>query len=113
MSGSVQVVVLLPLLLGIFLLLSQWALVAWAEATALAAAQQGASNASRWGSDGRAGQAAAREVAANGSLADVRVQVTRGSAHTTVTVEGTAVALVWQRSVSATVVVPSERLTRG
>ena len=42
LSGSVQLAVLLPFALGIFLLLLQWSLVTWAEATALAAAQEAA-----------------------------------------------------------------------
>ena len=42
MSGSVQTVIVLPVALGLFLLLLQWSLVGWADATALAAAQQGA-----------------------------------------------------------------------
>lgn len=111
MSGSVQVAVLLPLTLGIFLLLLQWSLVAWADATALAAAQQGASSAARLGSDTADARAEAGVVAGNGSLRSVRVTVQRGTRQTTATVSGTVVTVLWTRQVSKTVVVTSERLT--
>lgn len=113
MSGSVQVSLLLPVALGIFLLLLQWSLVAWADATALAAAQQGAASAAALGGDRLEGQAEAAAVAGNGALSGVTVRVERGSRQTRATVSGRAVSLIWPREVSQTVVVTTERLTNS
>ena len=111
MSGSVQVTLLLPVALGIFLLLLQWSLVSWADATALAAAQQGAAVTARLDATAGQGRAEARAVADNGSLSAVSVSVDQGRARTSVTVTGRAMSVLWGRSVSRTVVVPTERLT--
>ncbi len=111
MSGSVQVAVLLPVAIGVFLLLLQWSLVAWADATALAAAQQGAAVTSRLDGDRGAGISEAAAAADNGSLSGVSVSVHRGAGRTTATVSGRAISLLWPREVSRTVVVPNERLT--
>lgn len=111
MSGSVQVAVLLPVAIGVFLLLLQWSLVAWADATALAAAQQGAAVTSRLDGDRSAGISEAAAAADNGSLNEVTVSVHRGAGRTTATVSGRAISLLWPREVSRTVVVPNERLT--
>jgi len=111
LSGSVQVTLLLPVALGIFLLLLQWSLVSWADATALAAAQQGAAVSARLDGSEEQGAAEAREVAGNGALGPVSVAVDRGPFSTSVTVKGPARAILWGRSVSRTVTVPTERIT--
>ena len=111
MSGSVQLAVLLPLAVGIFLLLLQWSLVSWAEATALAAAQESAAQAAALDGTVADGQAAGRDVAANGSLSEVAVAVDRGARQTTATVSGRAVAVLWPQRVTRTVVATTERVT--
>ncbi len=111
LSGSVQLAVLLPFALGIFLLLLQWSLVTWAEATALAAAQEAArTTAVHDGSEG-AGRGAGADVAGNGSLTGVHVVVDRGPRRTTATVTGTAVVVLWPRAVSQTASAATERVT--
>lgn len=111
LSGSVQAVVLLPLSIGILLSLLQWSLQYWAESTALAAAQQGVAVAAAY--DGRPGdgEAAAAEVAGNGSLSQVRVSISRGVRTTTATVTGRAVVIVWPREIRKTVTAATERVT--
>ncbi|MDO5677389.1 MAG: TadE/TadG family type IV pilus assembly protein [Propionibacteriaceae bacterium] len=112
LSNSVQAAVLFPLGLAIFLGLVQWALVAWAESTAVAAAQQGAAVAARFEASGADGQAAALSAAGNGSLESVTVQVSRGASQTTATVSGRCVVVLWPMEISKTVVVSTERVTR-
>ena len=111
LSGSVQAVVLMPLTIGILFSLLQWSLQYWAESTALAAAQQGAAVASAYGGRPGDGEAAAADVADNGSLSDVRVSVSRGARTTTATVSGRAVVLLWPRPISTTVTTATERVT--
>lgn len=111
MSNSVQVVVLLPLAFGLFLTLLQWSLNSWAEATALAAAQHAATTSAALGAGEDDGRAAGDDVADNGALRDVVVQVRRGPRETTATVTGRAVTAVWPSTISRTVVVKTERLT--
>ena len=105
LSTSVQAALLFPFALGLFLALLQWGLVAWAESSALAAAQQGASVAGE-------GHAAALGVADNGSLTSVTAHVERGARETRATVTGRAVVVLWPREVSKTIVVNTERVTR-
>lgn len=111
MSGSVQAVVLLPFAFTILLLLIQWALVAWADATALAAAQEAAARAAALGGSPAEGRAAGLGVAGNGSLHHVRVEVLRGAQETSATVTGQAMALVWPREIEMTAVAATERVT--
>lgn len=111
LSNSVQAAVLFPLGMGLFLALLQWGLVAWAETSAIGAAQHGAAVAARHGSTAGEGQLAAFHAADNGSLHAVSVQVVRGSRDTTATVTGRAVVVLWPREVSKTVVVTTERVT--
>ncbi len=111
LSGSVQAVVLLPLTIGILLSLLQWSLQYWAESTALAAAQQGVAVASAYDGRWADGEAAAAEVAGNGSLSGVRVSITRGARTTTATVSGRAVVVIWPRQISKTVTAATERVT--
>ncbi|AQP47026.1 hypothetical protein BW730_05355 [Tessaracoccus aquimaris] len=66
MSGSVQAVILLPAALGIFLLLVQWSMLAWADAVALAAAEHGAAVTAVHGGTESDGRLAAQEAAGEG-----------------------------------------------
>lgn len=111
LSGSVQTVVILPVTLGILLLLIQWSLVSWADATALAAAQEAAAVAAPVGASVAEGQAAGTAVAGNGSLTGAEVSVSRVGDRIHATVRGRAVQVLWPREVSSTVVLTAERLT--
>ncbi|HMQ65964.1 MAG TPA: pilus assembly protein [Arachnia sp.] len=111
LSGSVQLAVLLPFAIGIFLLLLQWSLVTWAEATALAAAQESARAAAAYDGSEAVGAASGAGVAGNGSLTGVKVIVDRGPRQTTATVTGTAVVVLWPRAVSQTASAATERVT--
>ncbi|MBB1509216.1 TadE/TadG family type IV pilus assembly protein [Tessaracoccus sp. MC1756] len=113
LSNSVQAALLFPVGLGLFLALLQWAMVSWAEGSAIAAAQQGASVAAVEGNTAGEGRAAALQAAANGSLTGVTADVTRGARLTTATVTGRAVVVVWPRDISRTVVVTTERVTQS
>lgn len=112
LSNSVQAALLFPVGLGIFLALLQWGLVAWAESSAMSAAQQGAAVAARYGSTVGEGRASALTAADNGSLSAVSVEVHRGARQTTATVQGRAVTVLWPRDVAKTVVVATERVTQ-
>ncbi|MCG6566484.1 TadE/TadG family type IV pilus assembly protein [Tessaracoccus sp. ZS01] len=113
LSNSVQAALLLPVGLGLFLALLQWAMVSWAEGSAIAAAQQGASVAAVEGATAGEGRAAALQAASNGSLTGIAAEVTRGARLTTATVTGRAVVVVWPRDISRTVVVTTERVTQS
>lgn len=111
LSNSVQVSVLLPLTLGIFLGLLQWSLNAWGEATALAAAQAASASAAALGATEADGVTAAADVHRNGALSAVSVDVRRGTTTTTATVTGRPTLVLWPSSITRTVTVPTERLT--
>lgn len=110
-SGSVQLALLLPFAVGIFLLLLQWSLVTWAEATALAAAQETARAAAVVDGSEAEGRDAGTRAAGNGSLTGVTVTVDRGARQTTATVTGKAVVVIWPREISRTAVAATERVT--
>ena len=113
LSGGVQLTLLFPLAFGVLLLTLQWAMVSWAESSALAAAQDGARTSAAVSGSVAAGETVARDAASNGSLENLRVTVTRGSTTTTVRVEGAAPSLLpgYKPMVSRTAEVPTERLT--
>ncbi len=115
LSNGVQVTLLFPVAFGMLLLTLQWALVAWADASALAAAQDGARVSAVMKGSEAAGESVAREAATNGSLDNIEVLVSRGAVLTTVTVRGTSQALLpgITPAVSKTAEVPTERLTRS
>lgn len=115
LSGGVQLTLLFPLAFTMLMLTLQWGLSAWADATALAAAQDGARVAAALGGNVDGGLTTARQAAANGALTDVNVEVERGMRHTTVTVMGRALAVIpgWNPEVNKTVRTPTERLTRS
>ncbi|MEZ5086446.1 MAG: TadE/TadG family type IV pilus assembly protein [Tessaracoccus sp.] len=111
-SNSVQLTVLFPLAFVIFLGVVQWALVSWAQASALAAAQDGAAVAAAFDGTTQAGQQAAQLAADNGSMGSFSVDVQRGPQQTRVTVRGTAHTLLPELmgTVEKTVDRPTERL---
>lgn len=115
LSGGVQVTLLFPLAFTMLMLTLQWGLSAWADATALAAAQDGARVAAAIGGSAVGGVSTAKEAATNGALTDLTVDVERGAMNTTVTVKGRALAVIpgWSPEVSKTVRTPTERLTRS
>ncbi len=112
LSGSVQTALLLPLVVGLFLAALQWGMIHWAEATALSAAQEAAVSAAR-GTQAQ-GVASAQQLAGNGSLSSVSIDVSRGTTTAVSVVSGEALRIVPLIDVtvekSATVTV--ERVTR-
>lgn len=115
LSNGVQVTLLFPVAFGILLLTLQWAMVSWADATALAAAQDGARAAAVIDGSAAVGESLAREASENGSLDAVAVVATRGATRTTVTVSGQAVSLLpgYSASIRKSAEAPTQRLTRG
>ncbi|RMB60114.1 pilus assembly protein [Tessaracoccus antarcticus] len=113
LSNGVQVTLLFPLAFGVLLLTLQWAMVSWAGATALAAAQDGARSAAAINGSAPAGQSTALAAADNGSLLGLDVTVTRTADRTTVTVSGLAPSVLpgFTSRVSKNAQVPTERLT--
>lgn len=115
LNNGVQVTLLFPVAFGMLLLTLQWAMVSWAGATALAAAQDGARAAALVNGSEAMGEALAREAADNGALNGVAVVINRGAVRTTVTVSGTAPAVLpgFSPAVRKTVEAPTQRLTRS
>lgn len=113
LSNSVQLTVLFPLAFLIFLTVVQWALVTWANSSALAAAQDGAAVASALDGSADAGREAAQLAADNGSMGSFTVEIRRDARHTVVTVRGVAHTLLPDLlgAVEKTVTRPTERLT--
>lgn len=111
-SAGPQWALLFPVAFGAFLLVLQWAVYAWAQASALAAAQDGAAQAATYQSTEKAGREVALRAADNGSLDGIQIVVTRGTAVTEVTVSGSAPSLLpgVDLVVSRTALVPTERL---
>lgn len=115
MSSSVQTTLLFPLVFAMFLATLQWAMIAWADATALAAAQDGARIAAAMHSNAAAGQAEAASAADNGSLTAVAATINRGPNNTTATVTGTALSVIpgYTPTITKTAQAPTERLTQS
>lgn len=113
LSSGVQVTLLFPLAFGVLLLALQWALVSWADATALAAAQDGARVASGIHGTTGSGRTTAAGAADNGSLTSIGVVVDRSGTQTAVTVSGHAISVVpgWNPAISRTASRPTERVT--
>ncbi|MDO5736305.1 MAG: pilus assembly protein [Propionibacteriaceae bacterium] len=114
LNNGVQYALLFPVALGILLLTLQWAMVSWADSTALAAAQDGARVAALANGSAVAGESIALDAAQNGSLNGVAVAITRGATRTSVTVTGSATSVLpgFAPQVSKTAEVATERLTR-
>lgn len=115
LSGSVQVSLLLPLVISIFLLAVQWAMMSWAQTTAHAAAQDAARAAAAYGASEAAGTQAAHDATTNGSLTDVSATVHRSGDTTSATVTGRALVVVplFPTDIRAEATTPTERLTDG
>lgn len=115
LNNGVQVALLFPVALGILLLTLQWAMLAWGEATALAAAQDGARAAAVIHGSDAAGETVAMAAADNGSLDSLAVTSDRGPRTTTVTVSGSVSGILpgFSTTIRRTAEMPTERLTRG
>lgn len=113
LSGGVQLTLLFPLAFSVLLLALQWSLVSWADASALAAAQDGARIAATHRGADADGVATAREASDNGSLSEVSVGISRQPGEVVVTVTGRAVSVVpgWSPAITRTARVPVERVT--
>lgn len=115
LSSSVQAALLFPLIILPLLAALQWSMLAWADATIQAAAQDGARQGAALGSNGSAGEATARAAADNGAVTAIRVTVSRGATTTTATVSGQALRVVplWPTDVSVTASAPTQRITNS
>lgn len=89
LSGSVQTALLLPLALGSLLGTLQWGMVAWADATAVAAVDQTLHTAAARGGDLSRAREAGLE-ATRGALSDASVKVWRSGSVVEAMVTGTA-----------------------
>lgn len=89
LSGAVQTALLLPLAIGLLLATLQWGMVAWANATAVAAVDRTLHAAAARGGDLVRAREAGSEVA-KGALSDVSVKVWRSGAVIEASVTGTA-----------------------
>lgn len=94
MSGSVQVTLLLPLAILVLLAALQWALLLWAESTAMAAAQDSARAAAVLGGSVADGREAGKRAIFNTAISDVTVTVDRAPTFTIAVVEGTAIRVL-------------------
>ena len=94
LSGSVQVTLLLPLAMLVLLAALQWALLLWAESTAMAAAQDSARAAAVLGGSATDGQEAGKRAIFNTAISDVTVTVDRAPTFTIAVVEGTAIRVL-------------------
>ena len=112
LSGSVQMALLFPLAVLVLLATLQWSLLLWAEAVALAAAQDSARAAAAFGGSSDDGQREGRRAASGGALTDVRVAITREPRWTTAVVTGRSVQLIplVNVTVQQTARVPTERV---
>lgn len=112
-SASTQTALLFPALFALMLVAMQWSLQLWADATALAAAQEGARRAAEYAATDDQGAAAARSALGNGAVNDARVVVHRTGAEVIAEVTGRPLSVVplWQGTVSQTVHAQIERLT--
>lgn len=113
LSGGIQLTLLFPLAFGILLLGLQWALSSWAEATALAAAQDGARAVAGFGGDASSARQAAHTATQNGSLSDVTVEVELSQTRVVVVVEGRPMSVVpgFTPTVTRSAHAPVERIT--
>ena len=100
LSGSVQVTLLLPLAMLVLLAALQWALLLWAESTAMAAAQDSARAAAVLGGSVEDGREAGKRAIFNTAISDVTVSVDRASTFTIAVVEGTAIRVLPMVSVT-------------
>lgn len=116
-SGTIQNVILLPLVFSVMFLGLQGALHYHARTVAIAAAQEGARAAGAEGGSGGDGSAAAASFVADAGGADVirevRITSQRSSTNATVTVTGRPLTVIpgWGLIVRQSATVPVERIT--
>ncbi len=115
LSGSVLTTILFPLVAAALWLAMQWAMITWAHATALAAAQDGARTTAALGATPGQGRTAALQAAGNGSLNQITIDATRGSTLTSVTVTGDALRVIpgFPVHIDVTATAPTQRLTQS
>ncbi|GAB3821940.1 hypothetical protein GCM10028820_31570 [Tessaracoccus terricola] len=113
MSNSVQMTLMFPLVLGVLLTTLQWAMISWANATALAAAQDGARTAAAQYATTEAGRTTAAAASNNGSLTNITITINRSPTQTTATVTGTALSIIpgYRPTITKTAQSPTERIT--
>ena len=115
MSNTIQMTLLFPLIFAVLLLTLQWAMISWADATALAAAQDAARITAAHNSTTTAGNAAATTAADNGSLRNLHVTISRGATATTATVTGTTLTVIpgYHHTIRKTAQAPTQRITQS
>ena len=115
MSNTIQLTLLFPLLFAVLLLTLQWAMISWAEATALAAAQDAARITAAHNSTITAGHTTATAAANNGSLTGIHITINRGAAATTATISATALTVIpgYRHSITKTAQAPTQRITQS
>ena len=115
MSNTIQWALLFPLVFGVLMLTLQWAMISWADATALAAAQDGARITAARNSTIAAGVQAATTAANNGSFTGIQVNTTRGATTTIVEVSGTAVSVIpgYSPLIHKSAQAPTQRITQS
>ncbi len=114
-SASVQLVVLLPVLIGIVFLALQAALYYYARTAALAAAETGARALAAEKGTTTACQTAATQLLGQvgDALTHTSVSCTRAGTTVTVEVHGQALSVVagWQQTITQSATLPVERIT--
>lgn len=100
LSNSVQMALLLPLALSLLLGTLQWAMVAWADATAVGAVEETLHAAAGRGGDLDQARAAGHAAADNGALHEVTVMVTDSGDRVVATVTGRANVILWPITVA-------------
>ncbi|BCR81055.1 hypothetical protein SK1NUM_14980 [Arachnia rubra] len=94
LTGSVQVALLLPLAVLVLLATLQWALLLWAESTAMAAAQDSARAAAALGASEADGQAAGERAVSNSGIGNVTIAVSRTTGFSNAVVRGAAIRVL-------------------
>ena len=114
MSNTIQMTLLFPLVFAVLLATLQWAMISWAEATALAAAQDAARISAAHDSTTQAGNSAAAKAADNGSLTDIRTTINRDPTATTATITATAITVIpgYRHTITKTAQAPTQHITR-
>jgi len=115
MSNTIQMTLLFPLVFGVLLATLQWAMISWADATALAAAQDAARITAAHNSTTTAGNTAATTAADNGSLSNIHITIQRGATATTATITGTALTVIpgFHHTIAKTAQAPTQRITQS
>lgn len=111
--GAAEFVVVMPVVMGIFLLLVQWSVQLYNDRIVHAAAREAAVEAASWdGGESTARQTAREYLEESGSdLSNTDIKVNVGATEATVTVSGDVMTLLpgFSTRVSATAAAPRER----